>query len=94
MVLIFEARCSSNLHSITHTVCTMITNTDFVSQRSTYHCVRFSFLQRFVLSISRNVTRINKDGSTGVTRIGPDVVGMNWIDVVLASESGTRREKF
>ena len=32
--------------------------------------------------------KINKYGSSDVTSIGPDIVGINWLDVVLASESG------
>ena len=32
--------------------------------------------------------KINKHNFSDVARIGPDVVGINWLDVVLASESG------
>ena len=32
--------------------------------------------------------KINKHDSSDVTSIGPDTVGINWVDVVLASESG------
>ena len=34
--------------------------------------------------------RINKHDATDMTSIGPDpgVVGINWVDVVLASETG------
>ena len=32
--------------------------------------------------------KINKYDASNVTRIGPDIVGINWLDVVLASESG------
>ena len=32
--------------------------------------------------------KINKHDSSDVTRLGPDINGINWVDVVLASELG------